>query len=157
MSENQMQLTRSAVLLSEVSKQVQHFGKDRRTNKRKAFWLRILGTIFSAITTILLGLQGVDGWSVVIKNFALFLSAFVTVISAWDSFYNHRGLWIHYKAIHTKLETLEASLKYLIASAGGDEPSSDEVDRLFKRFEEIIEQSTRSWLELRNEGASQET
>ncbi len=59
------------------------FQKKRRDNRYKAFRFKVLATLFSALATILLGLGGLtEPATVVTKNIALGLSAFVTVLSA---------------------------------------------------------------------------
>ena|SRR6266404_1485207 len=150
MSETEPPKSKAEFLHAELEKHIKTFCEDRQSNKRKAFHLKIWGTVFSAITTILLGLQGFDHWTTYLKNSALALSAFVTVFAAWDAFFNHRALWVHYKSIQMELEAVLAELDYLLADSNGS-PKSEDVDALFCKYQQVLKRSTQSWLDLRDD------
>jgi hypothetical protein len=97
-----------------------------------------------------LGLQGFDDWTNYLKNAFLTFSAFVTVLTAWDAFFNHRALWVHYKSTQMQLEGILAELDYLQAGSNGS-PKPEDVDHLFRKYEQVLERTAQSWLELRDD------
>lgn len=106
----------------------------------------------SAHPIALLGIQGVPEDEVVyIRNIALVLSATVTVLTGFDTFSNHRTLWVRYTQTVTHLLGLQARLDYLTAAAG--EVSDGEVERLFEEMERILAETNRRWQDQRSEGA----
>src|ERR1700694_739198 len=105
-------------LTETINAQIESFGKLRIINKGKAFWFKMLITSSSAATTILLGLQGLDHWTLfhaptLVKNLALLLSALVTLFSTWDTFFNHKALWVRYTLTLSQLKGIRAELEYL--------------------------------------------
>ncbi len=84
-----------------------------------------------------------------LKNTALCFSALVTVFGAWEAFFDHRGLWVKYTRTHAQLLSIKASLDYLML--GGTDIKQEEVDALFRKFEDVIAESNDSWLQLRSE------
>jgi len=115
MSETEPPKSKAEFLRAELKKDIKKFCEDRQSNKRKAFHLKIWGTVFSATTTILLGLQGFDHWTT-----------------------------------YLKLEAVLAELDYLLADSNGS-PKSKHVDALFCKYQQVLEHSTQSWLELRDD------
>ena len=144
-------------LAESLKSQIESFHKRRTANKKRAFWIRMLATSFSAATTILLGLQGLEyikfiDASLIVKNVALVLSAFVTLFGAWDAFFNHRALWIRYTKTLTELVGIKAELEYL--SSGNEGLKEEEIDRLFQKFQAALEETNSFWQSLRDDNAS---
>jgi hypothetical protein len=137
-----------------LDEQIIGFGKRRQANRNKAFRLRIAVVCCGAVTTILLGLHSVaESWQSFVKDCALIFSALVTVVGAFDAFYNHRALWIRYTVTYTQLKTLDSRLEYL--TAGGLEELDDtEIDRLFTEFQQVLNETNANWLQLRKETQS---
>ena len=48
-------------LTESLNQQLEAFSNRRKQNKSKAFWFKMLVTSFNVATTILLGLQGLEG------------------------------------------------------------------------------------------------
>jgi len=134
-----------------LTKQIASFDTRRSQNKKKAFLSKILSISFSTLTTILLGWQGLTNPTLtVVKNIALLLSAVVTILSAWESFFNHRELWVRYTSTLTRLKTIQSDLHYLLAGANVND---DKLDELYNRFQAVIDETNASWVALRKENA----
>ena len=119
----------------------------RLANKRKAFWSKILGISLSTLTTILLGWQGVEGKNlIIIKNVTLLLSACVTILAAWDAFFNHRELWVRYTSTTTRLKAIQSDLNYLLA--GTPDPNQEKLDQLYDRYDTVLDEASALWLDL---------
>lgn len=143
-------------LMDSLNQHLESFGKKRKENKDKAFWFKMFVTSFSAGTTILLGLQGLESItffnaSIWVKNVALVFSAFVTLFSVWDTFFNHRALWVRYTKTITQLRGVKAELEYLSSNEG--KVKEEDVDRLYQKFQTILEATNAFWQSLRDENA----
>lgn len=144
-------------LTENLNQQIEGFSRSRQTNKKKAFWLKMLAVSFSSATTILLGLQGLEvvafvNAPVVVKNLALILSAFVTLFSTFDAFFNHRALWVRYTRTTSQLKSIKAELEYL-SSDGVQNLNDEDIDRLFKKYQLTLEETNAFWHGLRDENA----
>jgi hypothetical protein len=136
-------------LSSALRTQIHSFNAKRKDNKRKALFFKLTVTVLGGTTTVLLGLQGV-GHESTFRNLALVLSAMVTLLSTWDTFFNHRGLWTRYTATYTELRTIEADLEYM--HLGGEGVLSEsQVDELFTRYQRVLRNTNEWWQHERQE------
>ena len=134
-----------------LDREIKSFEAKRADNKNKAFLSKILTTVFSALTTILLGLQGFDTEvNVYFKNIAFVLSAFVTLFNTWDAFFNHRAIWIAYTETSRRLQIIKDELEY---RTSGENPMVKEadIDRLFRQYRLVLAENSRSWLQARKD------
>ncbi|PKN48135.1 MAG: hypothetical protein CVU59_00205 [Deltaproteobacteria bacterium HGW-Deltaproteobacteria-17] len=139
------------VLRSQLAEQLNSFQRKRGQNKKKAFLVYLGATAISAVVTVLLGLQGIpDDKVVYIRNIALILSATVTLLTGFDTFFNHRALWVRYTQTATLLLGLQAKLDYLSADEGREIPES-EVDQLFEEMQRVLTETNRWWQNQRAE------
>lgn len=142
---------RLEVLRSQLNASLKSFQEKRRANKKKAFRVYLGATAISAVVTVLLGLQGVpDNKVVYVRNLALILSATVTLLTGFDTFFNHRALWMRYTQTVTQLFGLQNRLEYLTAVEGQEVPDT-EVDRLFEDMQGTLADTNRWWLDQRAE------
>ena len=138
-------------LRSQLVATLDSFQRKRAQNKKKAFLVYLGATAISAVVTVLLGLQGVpDDKVIYIRNIALILSAIVTLLTGFDTFFNHRALWVRYTQTATQLLSLQAKLDYLTAADTG-EVSDGEVDQLFAEMQRILTETNRWWQDQRAE------
>src|ERR1044072_1218347 len=98
------------LLKIKLDESIKFYASKRESSKARAFGLKITALFFSVSTTILLGLEGL-GHTVALKNSALFLSAFVTLLTAWEAFFNHRAMWVRYTMTYTSLLELQVDLE----------------------------------------------
>jgi Protein of unknown function (DUF4231) len=149
---NSMSESKIRYFQENLGQRIDSFKKFRQKSKQRAFLLKMLATSMSAATTIVLGLQGLEGNSLVaVKNVALVFSAFVTLFSIWDSFFNYREQWIAYCNITAKLSSIKYKLEYMTADKEShfDE---DEVDKLHDAYLEILSNSTNQISRIKSEG-----
>lgn len=150
MPEESLATSKEIYLRKSLAEEISTFEEKRILHKKRAFVFKIAGTAFSTITTVLLGLQGLESQALLVKNLALILSACVTIISAWDAFFNHRELWVRYTVTSRRLRDVMSDLDYLLA--GENHAASDaKLDELYSRFRAILDDTNSSWLKLRQE------
>jgi Protein of unknown function (DUF4231) len=136
-----------------LNQRIDSFKKFRQESKQRAFLLKMLAISMSAATTIVLGLKGLEGTSLVaVKNVALVFSAFVTLFSIWDSFFKYREQWIVYCNITSQLSNIKYKLEYITAGTA-NHFNEDEVDQLHNAYLEILSNSTDQISRIKSEGA----
>ena len=138
-------------LNNKLDKEIKSFDDRRKDNKSKAFRSKILTTLFSVLTTILLGLQGFGAEiNIYLKDIAFTLSAFVTLFNTWDAFFNHRAIWIAYTETAGRLRVIRDELEYLTSGDISMVKEAD-VDRLFRQYKTVLVESSRNWLQARKD------
>jgi hypothetical protein len=144
----------AAFLDKALSDRIDSFQVRRKQNRRLSFRLKIWATILSAVTTVLLGLQGVNlqAWvEPAIRDLALVVSSIVTVLGACEAFYDYRGLWVRYTETRARLLSLRARLQFL--SNGDGALSAKVLEDLFEAYERILGDSNDAWLRMRRQSS----
>lgn len=88
-----------------------------------------------------------------VQNIAFTLSAAVSLMSALDTFFNYKELWIRYQVTVNDLHELRFDLEYLLAQ-GIQNVKEEELDELYERYQIILKETNSSWSELRKEKKS---
>jgi len=79
----------------EVEKQVDRYRNESSHYKTLAFRLMIVSVFLAATITVLLGIKIGDSVMIpVLSNISLFLGASITVLSAYEAFFDPRALWV---------------------------------------------------------------
>ena len=140
----------TTTLSREIDAQVARFTHRRRRDKRKAFALKLGAAALGALVTILLGVRTAGTTEVLLKNTALVASALVTVLNAWDAFYDHRALWVKRTQTASRLQRLQRSFRLAYARSEGalDGPS---VDEFASQLDQIIDDDLASWIQMRTD------
>jgi len=128
--------------------QIDSFNLKRKDNKTKALRIKLAITVLGGMTTVLLGLQGTAHQNAM-QNLALIFSALVTLLSTWDTFFNHRGLWTRYTATYTELMTIKSDLEYLRQGEGS--LTEARLDGLYDRYQRVLRETDEWWLHERQE------
>ena len=137
------------VLSAELDKQLRLFLTRRRRDKRKSTTLQMATVSLSAIITVLLGLRVDPGLESVLANVALGLGVAVTILATYDSFFDHRKLWVIRTITVRRLEELQRELDYRAASSV--KSLNDLSPIIFSRLNQILEDDRREWLQIRNQ------
>jgi hypothetical protein len=141
-----------AKLLGErLSHDIEQFKVSRIRNRRHATLSRVTVAVLTALTTIVLGLNfGMDNsnYTITAKNIALVLTATATVVSAWDTFIDPRSLWVRYTQTLVQLYAVKADFDYM-QSGDPNKVSVDQIDELFRRYQGVLDQTNKDWMERR--------
>jgi hypothetical protein len=141
---------RVAFLRAELDRQLQLFGSMRGRDKGKAFRLQMATVALSATITVLLGLRVGARVQPVLANVALALGALVTVLAAYEAFYNHRGLWVSRTVTMHRLYELRREVNYRLAGLADGEVQPEVVDELVAQLNQIVADDHRAWMRLRS-------
>jgi hypothetical protein len=124
----------------------------RKQARKKAFVLNSLAVALAAAITVLLGMEGLGPAATPFKNVALAFGAIITVVNAWEAFYNHRGLWIMHTIAWVKLLQLQKDIDYYTAGREPDEVEPKEVDRFGETYRKILHEDFAEWIRIRGRG-----
>lgn len=133
--------------LDMLREQIRNYLQD--SDEQVAFWRpraflgHIIVAALGAVITLLAGLN-LTGWpipeSAVVRaifhrqNLILLVGVFITVVSAWQAFYNHRERWVGYATLAERLRGLQAKVDILSrVSVSGECPPE-----ILKEFEAIL-------------------
>lgn len=141
----------SRLLRTELERQIAYFNRSRERDKRKAQFLQVSTVALSATITVLLGIRAGDEARNVFANIALTCGAIVTVLAAFDAFYNHRQLWII--RAHTVAELNVLRRRWLFHEAGThgkpERIREDTVAEFAAELNRILAADEASWQRLR--------
>ena len=140
---------RRDLLRAELDRQHGFFGRRRLRDKRQAFALQMGTVTLSAAITVLLGIQVSSASRTVLSNVALALGAIITVMSAAEAFFNHRGLWIARTTTVRNLDELRRKLDRHEAEIADGCTPRDTTNDLLAELEYILRADHDAWSRLR--------
>jgi hypothetical protein len=141
---------RVAFLRAELDRQLARASSQRRRDKGMAFRLQMATVALSAAITVLLGVRVGTRVQPVLADVALAFGALVTVLAAFEAFYNHRGLWVNRTVTVQRLYELRRRVEYQLAGLVDGEVQPDVVDELFAQLNQILADDNQAWLRLRS-------
>jgi len=137
-------------LQKEVDTLVSRYQREAAIYKQQAFRLRIISVFLAAIITVLLGLklQNVElanGFS----NVALVLSAAITVLSAYEAFFDPRSLWVRETVTFARLKDLQRDLRFWTSGLDPESINSEALDMFKNRLDSILDDTLKYWMKIR--------
>ena len=137
-------------LQKEVDTLVSRYHSESSLYKKQAFRLKITSVCLAVVITVLLGLKLQNtALAAEFSNVALILSAIITVLSAYEAFFDPRALWVRETVTFARLKDLQRDLNFW---ASGQDPESIDVAALdgFKiRLDSILEDTLKYWMKIR--------
>jgi hypothetical protein len=141
-------------IIAGINKDIKSYRHWELIAKRWAFIFKFLSSALAAIVTVLLGINitdtlrsyGIDWW---INFFALVISAFISLIGVFQSFYDSDQLWIKYTDTANKLERLLSTVEYVKLS--GDYLNLNDINSIKIEYDRIIESTHNYELQVRAE------
>lgn len=127
-------------LQEEIDNRIIGARKKRKRDRSRAITLKMSSTIFAGIITILVGLQGEAFNQKTLRNIALTLGATITVINAYDAFFDHRSLWIRRTVTLTRLYSLRRELKFEVAKAALNNINNELLSHFTKSLSAILQE-----------------
>lgn len=137
-------------LQAEIDVLVGRYQNDSRAYKRQAFRLRIVSVFLAAIVTVLLGLKLKDeALTAAFSNGALVLSAAITVLSAYEAFFDPRALWVRETVTFARLKDLQRDLRFWAAGQDPDAMDPAAVERFKVRLDLVLEDTLKYWMKIK--------
>lgn len=136
------------IIKNKVVKDIDFFKNERRKNKFRAFYIRIMSTFLAAIITILLGLH-LEGFEKIFSGIALVISGFLTVIGILQKMLDSKDLWVQYTDTVAQLEGLLFSIDYLQVSERAIRLK--DVDYVKLKYDKIMYKTTDFIIKVRSD------
>jgi hypothetical protein len=129
------------------------FANECRSNKRVALKLKISSVFLSATITVCLGLKSTSAtWGTVLSDVALVFSALISVLSAYEAFFDPRSIWIRETIVFSKLRNLKREFEFWAAGCEGDALEPAEAEKLLEfkdKLDQILVESLKHWMKIR--------
>ena len=137
-------------LQKEIDNLVSRYQNESRRYKKVAFRLKIISVVLAATITVLLGLK-LQYASVanILSNVALFLSAAITVLSAYEAFFDPRALWVRETVTFAHLKDLQRDLLFWTSGADPNLIRMEDLDRFKARLDLILEDTLKYWMRIK--------
>ncbi|WP_370944642.1 SLATT domain-containing protein [Amycolatopsis sp. cg5] len=138
-------------ILSRIEKG-NEYARDRKGRfRRRSVLVKLLTLALSATSTIILGLQNLDGWT----GTAFALVAVVTVVSALEPFFAWRSLWVLMEEVQYRFYRLRDDLSFYVATTPADELDIAVLRAKFDEYQAIWDKVGTRWIQYRQaDGAS---
>jgi hypothetical protein len=124
------------------------FNRDRGRHKRRALVLKMSTSALGAGSTILLGWQNPGGYAGALKNGALVLSALITLLAAYDAFFEPRRLWVRETFVLNSLKDLKR--EWDLGMATKPTATAEDVTTYSNKFNGILTESLEEWVKAHN-------
>jgi Protein of unknown function (DUF4231) len=137
-------------LKRDIENLVTRYQAEAHQYKNQAFRLRIVSVVLASIITMLLGLKLDNGsMTIAFSNIALVLSSAITVLSAYEAFFDPRSLWVRETVTFARLKDLQRDLRFW--SAGQDPEAIDmkEVQAFKLRLDAILDETLKYWMKIK--------
>lgn len=134
---------------------IARFDADRERHKKLGLLLKALTVSLAALVTVLLGWKVSGSTPPLFANIALVLGAAITVVSAYEAFFDPRALWVRETVVSARLRDLKRDLAYTVASAKEGEPDTEALEAIKGRLDAVLEESLKTWLRLRGQDDQQ--
>lgn len=126
-------------LIGLVNQTINEYTLKRRKNRRPALVFKVLTTGLASVVTILLGIKVGNYMIEILNNIALIISALMTVISAWNTFFDYNELWVQYTATVDELELLKREIQYY--RKGKLNLDIEDVDAFKNNYRAIVQEA----------------
>ena len=140
-------------LSTAIAKYISLYDRKRHRNKFLSLGIRLTSAAMAAAITILLGLTMSPENKAFFANVALVFGATITVLNAWDAFFNHRALWVRFTVATHSLHCINEELEYLRSDKS--QLTAAQIDSLHSDFKEVLMTVNRDWENLRKEEQAQ--
>lgn len=142
-------------LRSELNLSICYFEKKQKKTKKRANAVKFTSVTFSALITVVLGLNSGD-LAETFRMVALLLGAVVTIINAIDAFYNYGALWVKNTITLAKLRELRRELEFYAAGYENTDISEAKLNEYLDRMQQILKDDIKQWLRIRQKVGSTE-
>jgi hypothetical protein len=137
-------------LSEELNLLVGRYARECVRHKNKALALKIASVLLATSITILLGLKFPDTQlRAELSDIALVLGGLITVLSAYEAFFDPRSLWVRETVTFARLKDLQRDLRFWAAGLEDEEADPKELERYKRRLDRILEESLKYWMKIR--------
>lgn len=136
--------------IKELDKLVDRYKKESSHYKNKAFRLKIISVFLAAIITVLLGTKfRNEDITHILSNVSLILGASITVLSAYEAFFDPKALWVRETVTFVRLKDLQRDLDFWKSGTEPGDITTEELLRFKTRLDLILEDTLKYWMKIR--------
>lgn len=135
-----------AFLKDELEYRITRVDENKIYFRKRAYYAYISTTILAAISTIILGLN-FEKFENHIRIIALCLSGVITVVNAYNTFFNHKDIWIANNEALNKLRELKFDIEF--AEKEHHELTTPQISKFKTRYQTILYELNKTWKEKR--------
>jgi hypothetical protein len=137
-------------LQTEVDDLVKRYQRESAHHKKHAFRLRIMSVLLAATITVLLGLKLQNTpLAEYLSNVALILGAAITVLSAYEAFFDPRALWVRETVTFARLKDLQRDLRFWASGLDAETIDVEVLGRYKSKLDSILEDTLKYWMKIR--------
>jgi hypothetical protein len=140
------------ILQNKIKGQMEKFDKKRNKYRRYHIISKIISASLTVLITVLLGLTfgflEIELW---LKNVALAISAFLTVLNTFDALYDFQSRYVSNYTAYRRLQVLDFEIEF---STSGNEEGKVEPNKLEeykKAFLDILNDDLQEWIKDRQQ------
>lgn len=120
-------------------------------DKKKATFVEIYKGVAAASATALLGIGQIEyfeEYNDIFQVFAILITAFLTMITAWDNLFKHKDLWILNVTIRNRFASLRDEFLHAEAT---DNLGQKQLEAFQDEMKKILASSNNNWTSLRTQ------
>ena len=140
-----------ATLKREIDHLADKYRHDRHRHKRAGLQLKLATVAFSSLAAVCIGLTVDEPWATVLQNLALILSVGTALITAWESYYNPKQLWIQETVFYCRLQDLSRDIDYYTAGRTPNEYDPAAIDTFKARLDQILDHNLEDWAKMKQD------
>jgi len=132
-------------LKSKINERINRFTKRRDCYRKKSLYIFLIISILSAVTSVVLGLN-ISGCEETLRIIALIISGIVTVVSAYNAFFDNKQMWINYNNTLNEFYKLNFEIEFAEKSNAINE---EMILKFKKDYQTILGKFNSQWTDLR--------
>lgn len=137
-------------LNAQINERLNTFDALKNLNRKSAWVFKSISSMLGGVIAILLGLKLGPDFESIAVNIAIVLGSAITMISAWEIFWNPKLLWVKYTVTTNELRSLRSDLNYLLTK-DITRINSREIDAIYERYCIILKETNEAWQKYRSE------
>jgi hypothetical protein len=143
------------ILKNEIEYNIKYYEQKHTKSKNRAYTFKIMSVTFSAMVTVLLGLN-IDSFNVLLKNIALVMGALAAIINSIDTFYDGRSLWVKNTITLLKLKELKRKLEFCLSGVDANSIDPCKLNKYMEELQRILKNDLNEWLRIREKVQAKE-
>jgi hypothetical protein len=133
-----------------IQESVRDYVNGRQNSRHYAFGLKFSSTLLATITAVLLGVKSISVVSLYEPWFslgALITSAFATIATFWESFFESRWMWIFYSKFAARFQNIMDNFRY--ETSGNPGISEKRLAEIYNDLQGTLREANAEWVERR--------
>jgi hypothetical protein len=137
-------------LADDIEKLVNRYGRDSNRYKKTALILRVTSVFLAGTITVLLGLKLQSAeLKDLFSNVALVLGSVITVLAAYEAFFDPRSLWVRETVTFARLKDLQRDVRFWTAGVQPDAVDAEILEMFKRRLDRVLDDSLKYWMKIR--------